>query len=254
MREAIKAKAEERSRWGYRRIIILLRREGWRDNWKRIYRIYRAAGLQVRRRKRKRTAHTRKQPMIVPAGPNKRWSMDFMSDQLGNGKRIRSLNIVDDYTRECLHIEVDTSIPSQRVIQVLEWLKDLHGLPEQIVMDNGTEFTSLEMDKWFFGNQGTTACFIDPGKPNQNAFVESFNSKFRDECLNQNWFYSLEDAQMIVEAWRVDYNTVRPHSSLGNQTPEEFARSQGSLRSAPPPSGCPGIGGNMLTTQVAGLT
>lgn len=192
--------------------------------------------------------------MVVPAGPNKRWSMDFMSDQLYNGRRIRSLNIVDEYTRECLHIEVDTSLPSQRVIQVLEWLKDLHGLPEQIVMDNGTEFTSLEMDKWFFRNKGTMACFIDPGKPNQNAYIESFNSKFRDECLNQNWFTSLEDAQMNVEKWREDYNTVRPHSSLGNMTPREYAEAHDSLRSAPPHSGCHETNGNMLTKQAVGLT
>jgi putative transposase len=180
--------------------------------------------------------------------------MDFMSDQLYSGRRIRSLNIVDDFTRECLHIEVDSSLPSQRVIQVLEWLKELHGLPEQIVMDNGTEFTSLAMDKWFYRNKGTSACFIDPGKPNQNAYIESFNSKFRDECLNQNWFTNLEDAQMTVEQWREDYNTVRPHSSLGYMTPREYAASQASLRSAPPPSGCPENNEKCLTNVVSGLT
>jgi putative transposase len=158
--------------------------------------------------------------------------MDFMSDQLADRRRIRTLNIVDDFTRECLHIEVDTSIPASRVVQVLEWLEALRGLPAQIVMDNGTEFTSLEMDKWFYDHEGTDACFIDPGKPNQNAYIESFNEKFRDECLNQYWFGSVEEAQMIAEEWRIDYNTFRPHSSLGDMTPEEFAKTQSCRPSA----------------------
>lgn len=183
-----------------------------------------------------------------------RWSMDFMSDQLADRRRIRTLNIVDDYTRECLHIEVDTSIGATRVVQILEWLKALRGLPRQIVMDNGPEFTSLELDKWFYENTETEACFIDPGKPNQNAYIESFNDKFRDECLNQYWFGSVEEAQMITEDWRIDYNTFRPHSSLGDLTPEEYVQTQSCLRSASPPSGKTVFQRNMLTNSAVGLT
>jgi len=148
--------------------------------------------------------------------------MDFTLDGLAGGRKVKSLNIVDDFTRECPHIEVDTSISGERVSRVMDYLAWSRGLPEEIVVDNGPEFTSLAMDKWAHDN-GVSLHFIDPGKPVQNCYIESFNGKFRDECLNEHWFVNLADAKRKIEEWRIDYNTFRPHSSLGNLTPEEFA-------------------------------
>lgn len=159
--------------------------------------------------------------MPEPTKANIRWSMDFVSDQIGTtGRRIRCLNIVDDYTRECLAIEVDTSLPGNRVVAVLERLQVLRGLPQVIITDNGPEFTGAALDQFADGRFKLDP--IDPGKPQQNAYIESFNGKFRDECLNENWFVSLKHAQEVCEAWREDYNRSRPHSSLGDLTPEEF--------------------------------
>jgi putative transposase len=155
---------------------------------------------------------------------NERWSMDFAHDMLSNGRRIRMLVVVDDFTRECLSIEVDTSLSGRRVTRVLNWLKETRGLPERIVSDNGPEFTGLALDAWSYRN-GVKLQFIEPGKPVQNAYVESFIGKLRDECLNEHWFSGLEDARGTIETWRQDYNENRPHSSLGNMTPEEFVRS-----------------------------
>lgn len=222
MRVKLQSLAVQRPRWGSPRLYVLLRREGWRDNHKRVERIYREEGLQVRRRKRKRVAVPRR-PIVAPQGPNDRWSMDFVSDALADGRRFRALTVVDDFTRECPVIEVGMSLPGERVVRVLERLAGTRGLPKQIVCDNGPEFAGRTLDAWAHC-RGIGLQFIQPGKPVQNAFVESFNGRLRDECLNESWFTSLEDASRTIEAWRVDYNEVRPHGSLGKQTPSAFAR------------------------------
>jgi putative transposase len=211
-----------RPRWGYRRLYRLLRREGMVVNKKLVQRVYRAEGLTVRRRKRKRVAVPRT-PLPAPAAPNDRWSMDFVSDALGDGRKFRALTIVDDFTRESPAIEVDTSLPGERVVRVLEQLGATRGLPKAIVCDNGPEFRGEALDQWA-DRRGVALQFIQPGKPIQNAFAESFNGRFRDECLNESWFVSLTDARQTIEAWRVDYNVARPHSSLADRPPEEFAK------------------------------
>jgi putative transposase len=226
LREKIKELAGRHRRYGTPRLTVLLRREGFTDNHKRIERIYCEEGLQVRRRKRKRTCRSARTRRIdVPAAADQRWSMDFVHDCLAGSRRIRCLNIVDDFTRECLHIEVARSIGGDRVVRVLDYLAFTRGLPEEIVVDNGSEFTSLVMDKWAHDKK-VNLHFIDPGKPTQNAFVESFNGKFRDECLNEHWFTDIADARRKIEAWREEYNTFRPHSSLGDMSPSEFAARQ----------------------------
>ncbi len=233
LRERLRELAAERRRFGYRRLLIFLGREGWRVNHKRVYRLYREEGLVVRRRKRKRIGAVERQPLALPTRPNERWSMDFVADALNDGRRFRSLNIVDDYNRRCLAAEVDTSIPGGRVVRVLDRLGELEGLPEMLVMDNGPEFAGQALDAWAY-QQGVKLRFIEPGKPIQNAFIESFNGKFRDECLNEHWFVSLQDAREKIEAWRRDYNEVRPPSALGNRTPEEFTGGGAALPPAAP--------------------
>jgi putative transposase len=227
--------AGERRRFGYRRLTVLLRREGWTVNHKRVYRLYRQEGLGVRRRKRKRLGAGERQPLAIPVRPNERWSMDFVADALTDGRRFRSLNIVDDYNRECLAAEVDTSLTGARVVRVLERLRECRGLPQILVMDNGPEFAGQALDVWAY-EQGVKLHFIEPGKPVQNAFIESFNGKMRDECLNEHWFTSLGEARETIEVWRRDYNEVRPHSSLGNRTPQEFTACGAALRSPTAPS------------------
>jgi putative transposase len=203
----------------------MLRREGVRVNHKRVYRLYRAEGLAVRRKKRKRIAEEIRTVPPPPATPNQRWSMDFMEDWLAAGRRFRTLNVVDDFTRRCAAIEVDTSLSGTRVGRVLDRAIAEHGKPEVIVVDNGPEFSGKALDVWAF-ERGVQLHFIRPGKPIENAYVESFNGKFGDEWLNQTWFLDLDDARSKIEAWRRDYNAVRPHSSLGNLTPNEYAERQ----------------------------
>lgn len=222
LRDRLCSLAAERRRSGYRRLWVLLRREGFRVNHKRVYRLYREEGLAVRRRRRRRMAAAARTGPVMPVGPNQRWSMDFVSDALGNGRRIRVLTVIDDFTRECLATEVDTSLPGLRVRRVLDRLSVERGLPGLIVVDNGPEFAGRVLDEWAYAN-GVRLHFIDPGKPVQNAYVESFNGRLRDECLNEHWFMNLAEARTIVETWRDDYNAVRPHSALGNQTPRAFA-------------------------------
>lgn len=222
LRAALREKARERKRWGVRRLIILLRRDGWRDNHKRIERIYREEGLQVPKRKKRKTAYKRKEKPAAPARMNDRWSMDFVHDVTAEGRKLRALNVVDDCTRECLWIEVDTSLGGERVTRVLDSLLDLRGKPDRLVMDNGPEFTGHKLDQWAYENK-VLLDFIEPGKPQQNGYVESFNGKFRDECLNEHWFADMDDARDIIEEWRVDYNEQRPHSSLNYLVPAEFA-------------------------------
>jgi putative transposase len=231
--EELHAHAAVRSRFGYRRLHVLIARAGPTVNHKRVYRLYRAAGLQVRRRRRKRLTGGERVPLPLPTRRGERWSMDFTLDTLADGRAFRTLNIVDDYTRECVAIEVDRSLPGLRVTRVLDRLRAAIGLPQSIVLDNGPEFAGRTLEAWAYA-AGVTLCFIRPGKPIENAYVESFNGKFRDECLNEHWFVSLADAQAAIEAWRVDYNTVRPHSALADQTPHDFATTtEGARRLAP---------------------
>ena len=220
LRERLHALAAERRRFGYRRLYILLRREGYRVNLKRVYRLYRDDGLAVRRRRRRRRV-ARGTPLAGPTRINERWSLDFLLDTLEDGRRVRLLAVVDDFTRTCLAIEVDTSIGGRRVVEVLQRLVETRARPAVLITDNGPEFVGRALDAWAYA-QGIRLHFIEPGKPNQNAYVESFNGRFRDECLNEHWFLSLAHTRQIVEAWRLDYNAVRPHSSLGNVSPTEF--------------------------------
>jgi putative transposase len=220
LRERLHALAAERRRFGYRRLYILLRREGYRVNLKRVYRLYRDDGLAVRRRRRRRRV-ARGTPLAGPTRINERWSLDFLLDTLEDGRRVRLLAVVDDFTRACLAIEVDTSIGGRRVVEVLQRLVETRARPAVLITDNGPEFVGRALDAWAYA-QGIRLHFIEPGKPNQNAYVESFNGRFRDECLNEHWFLSLAHTRQIVEAWRLDYNAVRPHSSLGNVSPTEF--------------------------------
>jgi len=225
LRARIEEIAAIKRRYGYRRVYLRLRREGWEVNRKRVYRLYREAGLAVRRRKRKRIGMFERKPLPKPTAANVSWSMDFVADGLIGGRRLRCLTIVDDCTRECLAIEVDTSITGLRVQAVLDRLADIRGLSQSITVDNGPEFDGKVLDQWAY-RTGVQLSFIRPGKPNENAYIESFNGKFRDECLNEHWFISLAQAREIIEAWRLEYNTERPHSSLGNRTPLEFATDQ----------------------------
>jgi len=209
--------------YGYRRLHILLCREGWRINHKRVYRIYSEEDLVMRRKppKRRRTCLKRKlRPLAYEK--NECWSMDFMSDQLYNGRRLRLLTIVDNHTRESLAIHVAQRIRGSEVVEVLEKVAAKHGRPRTIQVDNGPEFISKDVDLWAYWNQ-VQLDFSRPGKPTDNAYVESFNARFRQECLNEHWFLSLEDACEKIEEWRRDYNENRPHSALGNIPPNEYA-------------------------------
>lgn len=223
LRERLRALAGERPRYGYRRLTILLRREGQKVNHKRVYRLYRAEGLAVRRKKRRKLVSVlRVQPPPV-SRPNERWNMDFVEDALADGRKLRTLTIVDEFSRLCPRIEVDTSLPGARVVRALDELADTHGKPKYLKVDNGPEFISKALDLWCYQN-GVSLDFSRPGKPTDKAHVESFNGKFRDECLNQSYFLSVPDARAIIEAWRIDYNQNRPHSSLGGLTPDEFLK------------------------------
>lgn len=224
--ERLRELASGRRRYGYRRLSVLLRREGLAVNHKKVYRLYRAEGLMVRQRRRRKVAGVERVMPPLPERRGERWSMDFLQDGLYDGRRLRVLTLVDDYTRECLAIEVGTSLPGARVVEVLNEIGRERGLPKTIVVDNGPEFAGKAMDAWAY-EHGVGLHFIEPGKPVQNAYIESFNGKLRDECLNEHWFGSIAEAQAIVEAWREDYNTVRPHSSLGNRTPVEAAMAAG---------------------------
>jgi len=201
----------------------LLNREGLVVNHKRTERIYKQEGLSLRRQKRKKVASGLRVELPRPERVNQRWSMDFVSDSLNDGRRFRALTVVDDYSRECPVIEVDTSLGGRRVAETLSRLAEVRGLPEVITVDNGPEFAGKALDEWAY-RRGVKLNFITPGKPVENAYIESFNGRLRDECLNGNWFPTLKDARQIIEAWRIDYNEVRPHSSLGNLTPSEFVR------------------------------
>lgn len=201
----------------------MVRQEGLVVNHKRTERIYREEQLSLRVRRRKKVASQGRIELPKVERVNQQWAMDFVSDALYDGRRLRILPIIDTYTRECVRIEVDTSIGGSRVAAVLTQIGSLRGLPEHIIVDNGPEFISNALDKWAY-LRGIKLYFIRLGKPFENAYIESFNGKLRDECLNQNWFMSLEHARRIIEEWRLDYNQERPHSSLADLTPNEFLR------------------------------
>jgi putative transposase len=227
LRQRLRELAASPKRFGYRRLGLLLRREGVLVNDKRVYRLYREEGLSLRRRRRKRLTSEGRGPGELAAGPNQVWSLDFVSDCTATSRRLRLLTVVDTFTRESLAIEVDTSIGGERVARVLDRVIAERGArPEEIVMDNGPELTSRALDQWAY-ERGVRLRFIAPGKPVQNAFIESFNGRLRDECLNLNWFFGVGDARQIVEAWRPDYNQARPHGSLRGLTPEEYRLEQG---------------------------
>jgi len=225
IRRRLKELAQTRRRFGCPRLHVLLRREGFMINHKRTERLYRQEGLILRIRRRNKISSLLRTDFPKPNYPNHIWSMDFMRDSLANGRAIKVLSVVDEYTRKCFRIEVDTSINGVRVARVLTEIAKVEGLPEVIVIDNGPEFVSNALDAWAY-ERGIKLTFIRPGKPVENAYIESFNGRFRDECLNENWFLTLEHARGIIEKWRIDYNNERPHSSLGYLTPEEFIRQE----------------------------
>jgi len=220
----IKEIAAARVRYGYQRVHILLRREGWRVNRKRVYRLYRLEGLSLlqRRPRRHRSAMQRNRP-LGPQVRNECWSMDFVSDQLYDGRKLRALTLIDAYTRECLAIWVDQGIRGEHVVTVVDAVTAERGAPHRIQVDNGPEFISKVLDRWAYERHVELA-FSRPGKPTDNAFIEAFNGRLRQECLNQHWFLSLADARSKIEAWRRGYNESRPHGALGWATPAEFAR------------------------------
>ena len=223
IREEMHKIAEKRRRFGYRRIGILLARKGMVMNEKKLYRLYREEGLSVRRRRGRKRARGSRTPMPVPLRPNQRWSLDFLLDTFGAGRKFRILAVNDDCCRENLGLMADTSISGARVARELDALVRIYGKPACIVSDNGTEFTSKAILKWANEN-GVEWHYIDPGKPQQNGYIESFNASLRDECLNEEIFDSLDDARRKLALWRYDYNNVRPHSSLANQTPADARR------------------------------
>jgi len=222
LRMRIKEIAAVRVRYGYRRIHVVLQREGWEINHKRVYRLYCEEGLHLRSKRPRRhvsAAHRIQREEVCC--PNESWSMDFVSDALYNGRRLRALTVIDNYTRESLAIEVGKGITGEQVADVLDSISVSRGLPESIYCDNGPEFISKVLDKWAY-ESSVILNFSRPGKPTDNAIIESFNGSFRDECLNTNWFLSIEDAQSKIETWRRHYNESRPHMSLGYRTPQEF--------------------------------
>lgn len=221
LRQELIALARQKPRYGYRRLGVLLERRGMRANHKRLYRLYREEHLAVRRLRRKRLARPAA-PVAMLSRMNQEWSMDFVMDGLATGRALRLLTVVDNYTRECLAIEVDNCLSSQRVTRVLEWVMEQRGAPETVRCDNGPEFTSRHFLAWC-EERRIGLIHIQPGRPTQNGHVESFNGRLRDECLNAHWFATLLDARTKIEAWRQDYNNERPHSSLAYRTPREFA-------------------------------
>jgi putative transposase len=225
VRERLKRLAREHPRWGYRFLGVLLRREGHKINHKRVLRLYREEGLKLRPKKRRKVVSMQRERPPATTGINQRWSMDFVSDTLSCGRRFRALSVIDCHSRECLALEVDTSLTGERVVRVLERLKETRGLPAVIQTDNGPEFTGHALDAWAYRNR-VKLFFIEPGKPVQNAHIESFNGKLRNECLNLEWFTSLREAQEIIESWRTEYNGFRPHSSLNNLPPLKWLQKQ----------------------------
>ena len=223
LREAMRQVASERRRFGYRRIHVMLERQGIYMNQKKLRRLYREEKLQVRKRGGRKRALGTRRPMLLPSTTNNRWSLDFISDAFTDGRRFRVLAVVDDFSRECLALVADTSLSGMRVTRELNELIRQRGKPKTVVSDNGTELTSMAVLRWC-QETGIEWHYIQPGKPMQNGFVESFNGSFRDECLNETLFTSLSEARTKINEWKKDYNHNRPHSSLGNLTPYEYVR------------------------------
>ena len=223
LRIRLKDLAQARVSYGYRRLHVLLQREGWKVNHKRVYRLYRLEGLGMRPKKpRRHVTACRRIERPAARAVNESWSMDFMSDQLYNGRRIRILTLVDNFNRESLAIEIGEHIGSDRVVEVLTRLSKKRDLPKRIQVDNGPEFISKRLDQWAYF-QRVELDFIRPGKPSDNGIIEAFNGRLRQECLNESWFLSLDDARQKVEAWRQEYNKTRPHGALGNVSPLAYA-------------------------------
>ena len=221
LRQRLRELAAVRVRFGYRRLTVLLRREGWRVNAKRIYRLYGLEGLEVRTKPRKKLASRARVPRPAPTRPNERWSMDFVSARLADGRWFRTLTVLDVYTRESVALVADRSLTGVKVAAALTPLVAQRGAPDAITVDNGSEFVSRAMDAWAYAHD-VRLDFIRPGKPVENAFIESFNGRLRDECLNAHVFASTIEAQCVLDAWRHDYNHVRPHSALHDRTPAEI--------------------------------
>ena len=223
LRMRIRELALARPRFGYTRIWILLRREGWRDNKKRVHRLYRLEGLQVRLRARRKKRLSLHRGALPPAaGRNQYWSMDFVHDQLVTGRAFRVLTVIDQWSRESVLLEANVALTGQSVVDALEAVSAHRPLPKAITVDHGTEFTSKALDEWAY-RRGVALDFIRPGRPVENAFIESFNGRLRDECLNVFSFESIGHAQAVIESWRRDYNDHRPHGALGHLTPSEYA-------------------------------
>ncbi len=223
LRHRLRELAGTHVRYGYRRLTVLLRREGWHVNAKRIYRLYREEELMVRTKQRRKMARRRPVPSGVAARPNQCWSMDFVSDKLADGRSFRILTVVDQFTRECVGLEADRSMNGMKVAQALERAQQERGsLPASITVDNGSEFCSRALEAWAMSHE-VQLCFIRPGRPVENGFIESFNGRLRDECLNVEWFSSLDDARQKLAKFREHYNQQRPHSALADRTPAAFA-------------------------------
>jgi putative transposase len=233
LRLRLRVWAARRPRWGYRMLHWQLGQDGIAVNRKRVYRLYREEGLRLRRRRRKQVAAAPREKLPAATRPNERWSMDFMSDEFEDGRSLRLLNLVDDFTRESPAVEVGRSLPAARAIECLERAGEEYGFPETIVVDNGPEFASKALHAWAY-RRGIQLHFIEPGKPVQNAFIESFNGTCRNECLNQEIFVDELDAERKIDGWRRHYNEERPHSALGNRTPAEFGRETRGLRPRTP--------------------
>ena len=221
IRARLKEHAQKRRRFGCPRLHVMLLRDGFIINHKRTERIYKEEGLSLRIKRRKKMASTLRVEVPRPDYPNHIWSMDFMKDALSDGRKLKVLPIVDEYTKKSFRIEVDTSITGARVVRILNEITPMNGLPEVIIIDNGPEFIGKALDEWAY-RRGVKLFFITPGKPVENMYMESFNGKLRDECLNLHYFTSIDHARQVIEDWRIDYNTERPHSSLDYMTPEEF--------------------------------
>ena len=222
LRVRLRELAGSRVRYGYRRLTVLLKREGWEVNAKRIYRLYTEEGLIVRTQKRKERAQRQRIAQGPASRPNQRWSMDFVAQRLADGRWIRVLTVVDQYTRECLTLHADTALSGEKVATALDKVVASRGTPKSITVDNGTEFASKAMDLWAYNN-GVHLDFIRPGRPVENGYIESFNGRLRDECLNVEVFFTLADARRKLTLWLHDYNHHRPHSALADRTPAEFA-------------------------------
>jgi putative transposase len=238
LRERLRALAGERRRFGYRRLHELLRREGWKANHKLVERLYREEKLAIRRRSRQKRRGGGMAGHWCPIAANQRWSLDFTEDYLASGRKFRTANLKDDCTRECPAILVDFSLPGSRVVGMLDRAAGERGYPDMLVVDNGPELRGRDLDRWAH-EHGVKLFFIDPGKPMQNGSIESFNGRFREECLDQSWFTSLPEARRVIEAWRLDYNLHRPHTSLRMRTPAAFAAARPFVKRRQPATAAP---------------